>query len=40
MTVTPNYSFDDLAAGEFKEDLGLEGLKLYNKVWRQIRVGN
>ena len=40
MTVTPNYGFDDLAAGEFKEDLGQETLKLYNDAWRRIRVGN
>lgn len=40
MKVTPNYQFDDLAGGEFKEDLGQETLKLYNDVWRRIRVGN
>jgi len=40
MTGKPNYSFADLAAGEFKEDLGQEGLALYNEVWRRIRVGN
>ncbi|HAE22204.1 MAG TPA: spermidine/putrescine ABC transporter substrate-binding protein [Spirochaetaceae bacterium] len=40
MTVAPNYEFEDLEKGEFKEDLGLEGLKLYNDVWRRIRVGN
>ncbi|TFG84843.1 MAG: extracellular solute-binding protein [Spirochaetales bacterium] len=40
MTEKPNYSFADLAAGEFKEDLGQEGLALYNEIWRRIRVGN
>lgn len=40
MTVKPNYEFEDLDKGEFKEDLGLETLKLYNEVWRRIRVGN
>jgi spermidine/putrescine transport system substrate-binding protein len=40
MKVTPNYQFTDLAKGEFKEDLGQETLKLYNDVWRRIRVGN
>ena len=40
MKVTPNYQFSDLANGEFKEDLGQETLKLYNDVWRRIRVGN
>jgi len=40
MTVTPNYQFDDLANSEFKEDLGQETLKLYNDIWRRIRVGN
>jgi spermidine/putrescine transport system substrate-binding protein len=40
MKVTPNYQFTDLAKGEFKEDLGKEVLKLYNDIWRRIRVGN
>jgi len=40
MKVEPNYQFDDLANSEFKEDLGQETLKLYNDVWRRIRVGN
>jgi len=40
MTVTPNYQFEDLAAGEFKNDLGQATLRLYNDVWRRIRVGN
>jgi len=40
MKVTPNYQFDDLANSEFKEDLGQETLKLYNDIWRRIRVGN
>jgi len=40
MKVEPNYQFTDLAKGEFKEDLGQETLKLYNDVWRRIRVGN
>jgi len=40
MKVEPNYDFDDLARGEFKEDLGREALKLYNEAWRRIRVGN
>ncbi len=40
MTVAPNYEFEDLEKGEFKEDLGLDGLKLYNDIWRRIRVGN
>jgi spermidine/putrescine transport system substrate-binding protein len=40
MTVAPNYEFEDLEKGEFKEDLGLDGLKLYNDMWRRIRVGN
>ncbi len=40
MTVKPNYQFDDLANSEFKEDLGQDVLKLYNDVWRRIRVGN
>ncbi|MBU0935222.1 MAG: extracellular solute-binding protein [Spirochaetes bacterium] len=40
MTVTPNYQFEDLAKGEFKEDLGAQTLLLYNEVWRRIRVGN
>jgi spermidine/putrescine transport system substrate-binding protein len=40
MTVTPNYEFEDLEKGEFKEDLGLDGLKLFNDMWRRIRVGN
>ncbi len=40
MKVTPNYQFADLAKGEFKEDLGQEVLKLYNDIWRRIRVGN
>lgn len=40
MTVKPNYEFEDLEKGEFKEDLGLETLQLYNEVWRRIRVGN
>jgi len=40
MKETPNYQFEDLANSEFKEDLGQETLKLYNDVWRRIRVGN
>jgi spermidine/putrescine transport system substrate-binding protein len=40
MKVTPNYQFSDLANSEFKEDLGQETLKLYNDIWRRIRVGN
>lgn len=40
MKVKPNYEFDDLAVGEFKEDLGRETLRLYNDVWRRLRVGN
>ena len=40
MKVTPNYRFEDLTNSEFKEDLGQETLKLYNDVWRRIRVGN
>jgi len=40
MKVTPNYQFDELTNCEFKEDLGQETLKLYNDVWRRIRVGN
>ncbi len=40
MTVKPNYEFSDLANGEFKEDLGFKTLKLYNDIWRRIRVGN
>ena len=40
MKVTPNYRFEDLVNSEFKEDLGQETLKLYNNVWRRIRVGN
>ncbi len=40
MKVRPNYQFEDLANSEFKEDLGQETLKLYNDVWRRIRVGN
>ncbi|PKL09248.1 MAG: spermidine/putrescine ABC transporter substrate-binding protein [Spirochaetae bacterium HGW-Spirochaetae-7] len=40
MKVAPNYRFEDLANSEFKEDLGQETLKLYNDVWRRIRVGN
>jgi len=40
MTVTPNYSFEDLDSAEFKEDLGRDTLQLYNDVWRRIRVGN
>jgi len=40
MKVTPNYQFSDLDRGEFKEDLGQETLKLYNDIWRRIRVGN
>jgi spermidine/putrescine transport system substrate-binding protein len=40
MTVKPTYSFEDLAKGEFKEDLGQQALQLYNDVWRKIRVGN
>ncbi|OHD18842.1 MAG: spermidine/putrescine ABC transporter substrate-binding protein [Spirochaetes bacterium GWB1_59_5] len=40
MKVEPNYQFADLANSEFKEDLGQETLKLYNDIWRRIRVGN
>lgn len=40
MTVTPNYQFEDLAVGEFKNDLGQATLRLYNDIWRRIRVGN
>lgn len=40
MKETPNYQFEDLANSEFKEDLGQETLKLYNEIWRRIRVGN
>ncbi len=37
--VKPNYSYDDLANCELKEDLGAN-LELYNKLWQEIRVGN
>ncbi len=40
MKVEPNYQFSDLDNSEFKEDLGQETLKLYNDIWRRIRVGN
>ena len=40
VTVTPNYSFEDLDGAEFKEDLGRGTLQVYNDVWRRIRVGN
>lgn len=40
MKSTPIYPFSALDRGEFKEDLGKDTLKLYNDIWRRIRVGN
>ncbi len=37
--VKPNYTIEDLANSEFKEDIG-ESLELYNKLWQDIRIGN
>jgi spermidine/putrescine transport system substrate-binding protein len=34
-----NYSVDDLAKAEFKEDLGPDVAR-YNKIWEKIRMGN
>lgn len=34
----PNYSYEDLANCEFKEDLGAD-VELYNNIWQEIRVG-
>jgi spermidine/putrescine transport system substrate-binding protein len=36
--VKPNYTYEDLANCEFKEDLGKD-VELYDKIWQEIRVG-
>ncbi|MCL2844455.1 MAG: extracellular solute-binding protein [Chitinivibrionia bacterium] len=38
MTEDPRYQIEDLANGEFMEDLGAY-LTMYNRIWQEIRVG-
>ena len=38
MTEEPRYQIEDLAKGEFIEDVG-QYLTLYNRIWQEIRVG-
>ncbi|GAB1433210.1 extracellular solute-binding protein [Spirochaetota bacterium] len=40
MHVRPSYEFEALDNSTLKENLGRETLKLYNDIWRRIRVGS
>lgn len=40
MKETPSYTFESLDNSELKENLGRDTLKLYNDIWRRIRVGS